>query len=254
MNTWSVCFHVDAGFSLPQSAPVALWTFDRGEDICEPGLQIYVLRGQSCLTVAHRAFLSMGFSWRGYWSGLPFPPPGDLLDSGIEPTSPMSPALQADSLPLSHWGSWMILPHVLISTGSGCLQHCGPVQCCSEEHGERKSFWVADIQAKHWVLRGFFLDWWETRTLDLEYFMGRWKWFSSRRPNPASVWFCNQVLLEHSHIRLSAFCLCFFHVIMTQLSSGDRELLAHKAWNIYNLAEKVCYPLAQQNDPGFGKN
>ena len=40
-----------------------------------------------------------------YWSGLPFPPPGDLPESGIEPTSPMSPALQADSLPLGHLGS-----------------------------------------------------------------------------------------------------------------------------------------------------
>ena len=38
-------------------------------------------------TVAHQAFLSMEFSWQEYWSGLPFPPPGDLLDSGIEPVS-----------------------------------------------------------------------------------------------------------------------------------------------------------------------
>ena len=44
-------------------------------------------------TVAHKAPLSMGFSWQGYWSGLPFPPPGDLPDSGIEPVSPESPAL-----------------------------------------------------------------------------------------------------------------------------------------------------------------
>ena len=42
----------------------------------------------------------MGLSKQEYWSGLPCPPPGDLLDSGIEL---MSPALQADSLPLSHW-------------------------------------------------------------------------------------------------------------------------------------------------------
>jgi len=36
-----------------------------------------------------------------YWSGLPFPSPGDLPDAGIEP---MSPALQVDSLPLSYQG------------------------------------------------------------------------------------------------------------------------------------------------------
>ena len=34
-----------------------------------------------------------------YWSELPFPPPRDLPDSGIEPTSPVSPTLQVDSLP-----------------------------------------------------------------------------------------------------------------------------------------------------------
>ena len=47
-------------------------------------------------TVACQAPLSMGFSRQEYWSGLPFPFPGDLPDLGIEPRSP---ALQADSLP-----------------------------------------------------------------------------------------------------------------------------------------------------------
>ena len=37
--------------------------------------------------------LSMGFSRQKYWSGWPFPPPGDLLDPGIELASPASPAL-----------------------------------------------------------------------------------------------------------------------------------------------------------------
>ena len=47
-------------------------------------------------TVAHQAPLSVGFSRPEYWSGLPFPSPGDLPDPGIEPGSP---TLQADSLP-----------------------------------------------------------------------------------------------------------------------------------------------------------
>ena len=47
-------------------------------------------------TAAHWAPLSMEFSRQEYWSGLPFPSPGDRLNSGIEPRSP---ALQADSLP-----------------------------------------------------------------------------------------------------------------------------------------------------------
>ena len=49
--------------------------------------------------VTCQAPLSMGFSRQEYWSGLLCPPPGDLPDPGIEPTSPVSPALQADSLP-----------------------------------------------------------------------------------------------------------------------------------------------------------
>ena len=47
-------------------------------------------------TVVYQASLSMGFSRQEYRSGLPFPSPGDLPDSGIEPRSPV---LQADALP-----------------------------------------------------------------------------------------------------------------------------------------------------------
>ena len=47
-------------------------------------------------TVAYKAPLSMGFSRQEYWSGLPFPSPGDLPNPGIEPGSP---SLQADALP-----------------------------------------------------------------------------------------------------------------------------------------------------------
>ena len=60
-----------------------------------------VLVAKSCLTlatpcsVAHQAPLSMGFSKQEYWSGLPFPSPGDLPSPGIKPASH---TLQADSL------------------------------------------------------------------------------------------------------------------------------------------------------------
>ena len=53
-------------------------------------------------TLAHQAPLSVRFSKKEYWSGLPCPPPGDLPDLGIEPTSPVTSVLQVDSLPLSH--------------------------------------------------------------------------------------------------------------------------------------------------------
>ena len=67
-----------------------------------------VLVAQSCPTlatpwiVAYQAPLSMGFPRQGYWSGLPFPCPGDHPNPGIEPGSP---ALQADSLPTELQGS-----------------------------------------------------------------------------------------------------------------------------------------------------
>ena len=51
-------------------------------------------------TVTRQAPLSMGFSKQEYWSWLPFPSPENLPNPGIEPASP---ALQVDSLPLSHW-------------------------------------------------------------------------------------------------------------------------------------------------------
>ena len=63
---------------------------------------------QSCLTlctpwiVAYQAPLSLEFFRQEYWSGLPFPFPGHLPDPGIKPASP---ALQEDSLLLSHQGS-----------------------------------------------------------------------------------------------------------------------------------------------------
>ena len=53
-------------------------------------------------TVVCQALLSTGFSRQEYWSGLLYSPPGGLPDSGIEPMSSEVPALQADSLPLSH--------------------------------------------------------------------------------------------------------------------------------------------------------
>ena len=61
--------------------------------------------------VACQAPVSMGFSRKEYWSGLPCPPPGDLPNPGVEPRSP---ALQADSLPAEPPGK----PLAIIS----CLQ------------------------------------------------------------------------------------------------------------------------------------
>ena len=68
---------------------------------CFSHVQLFV----TLWTVAHQASLSMGFSRQQYWSELSCIPPRDLPHPGLEPVSPASPALQVDSLPLSHWGS-----------------------------------------------------------------------------------------------------------------------------------------------------
>ena len=57
-------------------------------------------------TIAHQASLSLGFPRQEYWSGLPFPSPGDLPDSGIKPESP---ALETDSLPVEPPGKPRII-------------------------------------------------------------------------------------------------------------------------------------------------
>ena len=55
-------------------------------------------------TVAHQAPLTMGFPRQEYWSGLPYPSPGNLPNPGIKP---ISPGLHEDSLLLSHQGNPM---------------------------------------------------------------------------------------------------------------------------------------------------
>ena len=62
-------------------------------------------------TVVNQVPLSMGVSRQGYWSGLPFPSPGDLPNPGIRPISPVSLHWQADSLPRHHadWGGFNLV-------------------------------------------------------------------------------------------------------------------------------------------------
>ena len=75
------------------------------------------------LNHSFQAPLPMEFPRQECWSGLPFPPPGDLPNPGIEPMSPASPALQVDYIPLSHWGSLGIKDTgVEFRTGQICLR------------------------------------------------------------------------------------------------------------------------------------
>ena len=66
-------------------------------------------------TVAYQAPQTMESSRQEYWSGLPFPSPGDLPDPGIEPRSPM---LQADALPSEPPGKPILYTQVYIPVQS----------------------------------------------------------------------------------------------------------------------------------------
>ena len=83
--------------------------------LTSPGNLLLLLSGFSCArllvtpwTVAHQAPPYMGFSRQEYWSGLPFPSPGDLPDPRIEPRSP------ATSLPITlKWWTHSYFPRAV---------------------------------------------------------------------------------------------------------------------------------------------
>ena len=64
-------------------------------------------------TVALQALLSVGFSRQEYWSGLPCPPPRDLLDLRIKPASP---TLQVDSSPVDPLGKPIYIQCIYVYT------------------------------------------------------------------------------------------------------------------------------------------
>ena len=92
--------------------------FIRLRTMCCTNVLCALLSCSSCVrlcatlwTADFQAPLSMGFSRQEYCSGLPFPPPGYLPNPGIEPAAPAPPALQVDSLPMSHQGSLIDVLH-----------------------------------------------------------------------------------------------------------------------------------------------
>ena len=104
--SWSLCVLVCSSSGLSYLGLCASWTWLTlsfpmlGKLKSLSHVQLLV----TPLTVAHQAPPSMGFSRQEYWTGLPFPSPGDLPDPGIKPRSP---TLQTDALPSEppgeHW-------------------------------------------------------------------------------------------------------------------------------------------------------
>ena len=115
---WHPCLIVSLLQSLPSSSgdllfPSLTRTFDSCKDICywmSRAAQSFSVMSNSVFswTVASHAPLSIGFYRQEYWSGLSFPSPGDLPNSGFETTSPH---WQEDSLSLSHWEALLDIGH-----------------------------------------------------------------------------------------------------------------------------------------------
>ena len=101
-------------------------------------------------TVAYQAPPSMGFSRQEYWSGLPFPSPGDLPDPGIKPGSP---AFQADALPSEPPGN-QDKPRYLIKKQR---YHFADKDLCSQSYyfsSSHVQIWEFDHK-EGWVLKNW---------------------------------------------------------------------------------------------------
>ena len=85
-------------------------------------------------TIACQAPLSTGFSRQEYWSGLSWPPPGDLPNPGIKPASLMSPALAGGFLTTSTtWEAQAFIISlccaILRLVAQSCPTLCNPMDC-----------------------------------------------------------------------------------------------------------------------------
>ena len=123
-------------------------------------------------TVAHQAPLSMGFTRQEYWSGVPFPSPGDLPDPGIEP---WPPALQADALPCEPPGKptgwhgsdqippFLFLPHETFYSWSNEDLRCG-WQCYRQSNA---TLWIMKhfTQANMYFPREVYMCVWYIRCI-----------------------------------------------------------------------------------------
>ena len=119
LQHWSFCLYmcvcVSSVFVTPWIvAPNTEWYFETVPSLTDIWWELHVKVSHSVVSdslgppciIAHQTPLSMGFSRQEYWSGLQFPSPGDLPDSGIEPRSL---SLQVDSLqPESPGKPWAI--------------------------------------------------------------------------------------------------------------------------------------------------
>ena len=148
-----------------------------------PSLSPVQLFGTS-QTVALQASLSVGFSKQEYCSGLPFSPLGDLPNPGIETVSPVSPALQVGSWPLSHLGSPLLhWSHVqslyrytyickcICAKSLHCVRLCDSMDCSplgSSVHG------IFPVRIVEWVSISYVTLYW-----NIQPHFTYWQWLVS---------------------------------------------------------------------------
>ena len=114
-----------------------------------------------------RLLLSMGFPGQKYWSGLPFPSPGDLLDTGSKHKSPESPALAVRFFTTDHFISPLTSIQISQSTHTHCWLNISTLNPYFMQKKKKKSvktqlftttpksissFW--SILFLHWAIQG----------------------------------------------------------------------------------------------------
>ena len=145
--------------------------------VIDPKLCVYVYKLFSCVqlfvtswTIACQAPLSMEFSRQEYWSGLPFPSPGDLSNPGIESVSPV---LQVDSLTTKPPGK----PRPKIMWSLRTWPSTGMV---ARAPSLQELWWLAGYCPKFW---GWLQELWSCGLISVQFF------------NLIFIWY----LLNHSH-------------------------------------------------------
>ena len=120
-------------------------------------------------TVARQAPLPMGFSRQEYRNGFPYPPAADLPDPGIEPLSPVSPALRADSLLLGPQGSAGVLVNACQCRGRPAPK-ISPAQFLSGVEAEklRQRLLSRKWQGQRWMGKAERVSWGHSNGLVLK--------------------------------------------------------------------------------------
>ena len=135
--------------------------------VCVHALSCFspVQLGGTLWMVALQNPLSMGFSRQEYWSELPRPPPGDLPDSGIEPTSLTSPALAGRFFTISTTWEAPSVPDILLNLETyaldympilrkfcpfNCITQCRIYRFCSTSKKQKTCVWhiISDVRYK----------------------------------------------------------------------------------------------------------